>query len=253
MTELNCGTLHPPGAVMVCRVLLLAGADGIALVDTGFGTADVADPGRLGPIRHLLRPALRREETALAQLAVRGIPATSVTDIVLTHGDLDHAGGITDFPGARVHLSAAELAAVRRRRGVLAAQRYRPAQWSGAPQLIGHGPGQGDWHGLPGAVDLSRWIPGVVMVPLAGHTAGHVGVAVRTDAGWLLHAGDALQSAASLRAGMRPDVRLRRRLLAADPAALRATQGALARLLREHPEVRVVASHSPPSAGPGGP
>jgi glyoxylase-like metal-dependent hydrolase (beta-lactamase superfamily II) len=252
-TELNCGTLRPPGAAMVCRVLLLESVDGIALVDTGFGTGDVADPARLGPVRHLLRPALRREETAVAQLAARGIPASAVTDVVLTHGDLDHAGGITDFPGARVHLTAAELPAVRRRRGLLEAQRYRPAQWSPPPRLIGHPPGDGAWHGLPGAIDLSRWVPGVVMVPLPGHTAGHAGIAVRTDGGWLLHAGDALRSGTSLLTGTRPDVRLRQRLLAADPAALRATQGALARLLREHPEVRVVASHAPPSADPGRP
>lgn len=147
---------------------------------------------------------------------------------------------------------AAELAAVRRRRGLLEAQRYRPAQWSPPPRLIVHRPGERAWHGLPGAIDLSEWIPGAVLVPLPGHTAGHAGVAVRTEEGWLLHAGDALQSAGSLVTGMRPDVRLRRRLLAADATALRATQGALARLRREHLEVRVVASHSPPSAGPAG-
>ncbi len=33
--------------------------------------------------------------------------------------------------------------------------------------------------------------PEVLLVPLAGHTRGHSGIAVRTDDGWLLHCGDA--------------------------------------------------------------
>ena len=32
--------------------------------------------------------------------------------------------------------------------------------------------------------------PEVLLVPLAGHTRGHSGIAVRTDDGWLLHCGD---------------------------------------------------------------
>jgi glyoxylase-like metal-dependent hydrolase (beta-lactamase superfamily II) len=36
------------------------------------------------------------------------------------------------------------------------------------------------------------------MVPLYGHTTGHVGIAVNVDGGWLLHAGDAYVSALQL-------------------------------------------------------
>jgi len=32
-------------------------------------------------------------------------PAASVTDVVLTHADPDHVGGLADLPHARVHLS----------------------------------------------------------------------------------------------------------------------------------------------------
>lgn len=61
--HLNCGTLTPPGESMVCHVLLLEVGRHLVLVDTGFGCADVRAPSRLGPVRHLLRPALRPEET----------------------------------------------------------------------------------------------------------------------------------------------------------------------------------------------
>ena len=40
-------------------------ADGLALVDTGFGAEDVREPARrLGPVRHLLSPVLDEAEIA---------------------------------------------------------------------------------------------------------------------------------------------------------------------------------------------
>jgi hypothetical protein len=44
--HLDAGTMHPPGPDVVCHVLLVEGPDGLVLVDTGFGLADVAAPAR---------------------------------------------------------------------------------------------------------------------------------------------------------------------------------------------------------------
>lgn len=115
--HLNCGTLRPPGKAMVCHVLLLATDSQLVLVDAGFGTADVRDPCRLGPVRRVIGTALREEETAIARIRCLGLDPAAVGDVVLTHGDLDHAGGISDFPGARGHLLAEEHVAIHRRRG----------------------------------------------------------------------------------------------------------------------------------------
>lgn len=243
LTHLNCGTLHPPGAAMICHVLLLEVGARLVLVDAGFGTADVRDPRRLGPLRHLLGAALREEETALAQLRARGLDPAAVSDIVLTHGDLDHAGGIADFPGARIHLSAAEHLAIQRRRGLRASRRYRPAQWAHRPRIIAHPPGDGTWRGLEQVVDLSAVAPGMLLVPLPGHTAGHAGIALPVEDGWLLHAGDAARSPAALERGRdRPDVQLRQSLIAHDPAALRRTQRALSALAGRS-GLRIITSH----------
>lgn len=241
--HLNCGTLHPGGAAMVCHVLLLEVDARLVLVDAGFGTADVRDPRRLGPLRHVLGTALREEETALAQVRALGHDPAAVTDIVLTHGDLDHAGGIVDFPAARVHLTTAEQAAIGRRRGLRETLRDRPAHWSHRPEIVGHPPGDGRWHCLAGVVELAAVAPGLLLVPLPGHTAGHAGVAVPGEDGWLLHAGDAAHSEASLRpGGTRPDVRLRQGLLAHDTAALRRTQRALSALAADG-GVRILTAH----------
>src|SRR5699024_11869511 len=131
------------GESMVCHVLLLETGSRLVLVDSGFGTADVRDPRRLGPVRRVIGAALREEETAIAQIRSRGLDPADVGVIVLTHGDLDHAGGIGDFPRARIHLLAEEYVAIHRRRGLREAQRYRPPQCSPSPPLLCPPPGEG--------------------------------------------------------------------------------------------------------------
>src|SRR2546429_4224699 len=47
------------------------------------------------------------------------------------------------------------------------------------------------WFGFRAVRDLPGLPPEILVIPLPGHTRGHIGVAVDTGAGWLLHAGDA--------------------------------------------------------------
>lgn len=188
--HLNCATMRPPLAPpMVAHVLLLERPDGLALVDTGFGTGDLADRRRLGrPFLTTVRPALDPGETALAQVKARGHDPADVTDILLTHLDLDHAGGIGDFPHARVHIHATEHAAATRPTAREKA-RYVAGQWAHRPQWSLHREDGDDWFGFASVTALGD---DVVIIPLHGHTRGHAGVAVRRDDGrWLLHAGDA--------------------------------------------------------------
>lgn len=197
MTHLNCASFRPVGtfggralpSTVVAHCLLVERADGLLLVDTGFGSGDIADPKRLGqPFRALMRPVLDPAETALAQVRALGHDPADVTDIVLTHLDLDHAGGLGDFPRARVHVYDAELEAARhptlKERG-----RYRAPQWAHGPDWVRHHAGGESWLGFDAVTVLGD---DVLMVPLAGHSRGHCGVAVaRPGGGWLLHAGDA--------------------------------------------------------------
>jgi glyoxylase-like metal-dependent hydrolase (beta-lactamase superfamily II) len=195
--HLNCGTMRPVGsfggrmvpAAMVAHCLLVERPGGLLLVDTGFGRGDVDDPHRLGrPFVAAMRPALDAGETALSQVEALGHTAADVTDVVLTHLDLDHVGGIGDFPQARVHVFAAELDAARHPT-VREKARYLPVQWAHGPQWVEHRDHGDDWFGFSAVTALDD---DVVLVPLRGHTRGHCGVALRQPGGrWLLHAGDA--------------------------------------------------------------
>ena len=119
--HLNCATMAPAMSMggrltpprVVAHCLLLEGDRGLTLVDTGFGTDDLAAPGRrlgLGFVK-AMGLALDPAETAISQVRGLGFAPDDVHDIVLTHMDPDHVGGIGDFPLAKVHVHADELAA----------------------------------------------------------------------------------------------------------------------------------------------
>ncbi|MEO9138300.1 MAG: MBL fold metallo-hydrolase, partial [Jatrophihabitans sp.] len=148
--HLNCGTMTPRVVGRLeAHVLLCESDDGLVLVDSGFGLDDIADPaGRLGPVRHLLQAALDPTETAAHQVNALGFDVADVQHIVLTHLDLDHVGGISDFPDAVIHTTAAEHRAAMVSPGLREKQRYRPAQWAHGPMMHTYdGPGE-PWHGF---------------------------------------------------------------------------------------------------------
>src|ERR1035438_6539499 len=90
---------------MVCHCVLVEGAEGLVLIDTGFGLEDTRNPRQLGlPFITAIRPRALAAETASAQIRELGFEAGDVRHIVATHLDLDHAGGLPDFPDAEVHL-----------------------------------------------------------------------------------------------------------------------------------------------------
>ncbi|MBG0816702.1 MBL fold metallo-hydrolase [Planomonospora sp. ID82291] len=237
--HLNCGTMTPPAAPrMVAHCLLLETAHGLVLVDTGFALGE----DRLeATFLRTARPSLDPAESAVRQIRDLGLDPGDVRHIVLTHLDPDHAGGLRDFPHARVHVHAAELAAATRPGGGAAQRRrYLPAQWAHGPDWALYDDAGEELYGLR-ARPLDG-VEGVALVPLAGHSRGHSGVAVDTGDGWLLHAGDAYWFHGELSAPPHCPLTLRlaQRLIAVDHAQRMAN---LVRL-RELPErVRVFSAH----------
>jgi len=241
--HLNCATLRPLGSFggrvtpprIVAHCLLVERTDGgLTLVDSGFGRDDVARSARLGrPFVAAMRPVLDARETAAAQVVALGHRVEDVTDIVLTHLDLDHAGGISDFPKARVHVFGAELDAATNPR-LRERARYVSGQWAHGPQWVRHEVAGDTWHGFEAVTALHPTAgEEVLLVPLHGHTRGHCGVAVRRpDGGWFLHAGDAYFDAGEKETPPHaaPGLRVFQRLMAVDDAQRVANQARLREL-----------------------
>lgn len=179
---------------LTCTCLLVETREGLVLCDTGLGTRDVDDPkGRLSRFfLGLVKPELRHEMTAVRQVEQLGFDPRDVRDVVLTHLDFDHAGGLDDFPWARVHMLGDERDAAVAQKTMLDRMRFRPQQWSTRGHWRTYPAGGGEpWFGFDAVRSLEGVMDEVIMVPLIGHTFGHAGIAVRRADDWLLLAGDA--------------------------------------------------------------
>ena len=258
--HLNCGTFCPIGGRLmdgrsgglhgrlVCHCLLLEANGGLVLVDTGLGLHDMQAPrSRLSLLyARMLNIQFDEASTARRQIERLGFGAKDVRHIVLTHLDFDHAGGLDDFPEAQVHLLAAEAETATARRGFVMTRRYRPQQWGDRSRWSLYRPEGEPWLGFDAVRDLEGLPPEILLVPLPGHTPGHAGVAVRSDGGWLLHAGDAYFHHDEMRPEWHcpPGLRLYQRLMEMDgPVRLR-NQARLRQLAREHAgELAIMCSH----------
>ena len=202
--HLNCGSMCPycqplingsgswlKSAKMVCHCLLIESNAGLILVDTGLGTQDIAHPEQLGTsFRLLVRPILDASETAIAQVKALGFQAEDVRHIILTHLDLDHAGGLRDFPNAKVHVYHPEQQAALYPNNASERARYIQRQFINVDWEVHELQGE-SWQGFERMRPLADLQDEIALIPLIGHTRGHCGVAVKQDNGWLLHAGDA--------------------------------------------------------------
>ncbi len=201
--HLNCGLMCPPGGRLfdgfsrgavgrlACHCLLVEMDDSLVLVDTGFGLKDVEAPHRRISTFFLYLDNIQLEEemTALRQVEALGYRPRDVQHIVMTHLDFDHAGGLQDFPWARIHVMEAELEAAARRSGPRES-RYSPEQLKGLRHWVTYGQDGARWNGFRAVRALEGLPPDILLVSLPGHTEGHAGVAVQDGDGWLLHAAD---------------------------------------------------------------
>lgn len=267
--HLNCATdcplggaifdgrsLGPLGEIVGHCLLVETDKHGLVLVDTGYGLQDVAHPHRAPEripklFRGLLNIRLREKDTAARQIEALGFRREDVRHIVLTHLDFDHAGGIEDFPGARVHVMKAEYdQATGPWAGFVQSRRYRPVQWDAVAEWRTYAAGGEPWFGFDAVRDLDGLPPEILLVPLPGHTWGHAGVAIRqADGGWLLQAGDAYFYRGEMRGARRrctPGLRAYQTLMETNRGHRLRNQERVRRLSVEHrAEVRVICSHDP--------
>lgn len=262
--HLNCGTSCPLGGKLfdgtsngwihghiVCHCLLIECDAGLVLVDTGFGKQDVRHPGRLSRFfRTLNQIQLKPDETAVAQVRALGFDPRDVRHILVTHLDFDHAGGLEDFPNATVHVTSREKETADAKAGgmFVGKRRYVPVQWDAVKQWCLYPMGGGErWFGFDAVRSLSGLPPEILLVPLAGHTWGHTGIAIDTGKGWLLHAGDAYfyrGEVDSYRRTCPPGMRAYQKMMEVDRNARMRNQAKLRALaLDEMAKVQIFCAH----------
>jgi glyoxylase-like metal-dependent hydrolase (beta-lactamase superfamily II) len=127
--------------------------------------------------------------------------------------------------------------------------RYRPAHWAHRPRWVTYPSRRGrSWFGFD-AIELAGLPADVLLVPLAGHTAGHCAVAVRADDRWLLHAGDAYYHQGEVDPDRRwsiPPLEALEELTEVDRPLRVANLARVRELVREHSdEVEVFCAHDP--------
>lgn len=242
--------MHPLGTPeLVCHVLLVETDNGLVLVDAGYGLADCDDPARrIGPIRHLIRPVFDRAESAVRQIERLGFARDDVRHIVLTHFDIDHIGGISDFPDAAIHCTAAEALGAVHRPSRTERMRFRAVQWSHGATIVEHEPDGEAWRGFAAAKPLTDISPGVVLVSMPGHTRGHACVAVDAGNRWLLHCGDAFFHRGSVDGRTRGPRALMtfEKVVAYDRKRLGDNHARLAELYRRNePDLLMLCAHDP--------
>ena len=258
--HLDCCTMCPRGGhlingdgwpwqpgMLVGHVLLIESDDGLILVDTGIGERDCETPGRLGGVFvNVVRPRLDKAQTAIGQVRAMGFDPKDVRHLVLTHLDVDHAGGIPDFPHAKVHVLKAERDAAlnptfRER------DRYRKPHFAHGPDWVAHEVAGESWKGFAAVHELGVG-PEVLLIPTIGHTRGHCAVAVNSDDGWLLHCGDAYfheREVDPADGGCTPGLTFFQNLVAVDRNRMRENKGRLRELVAGHSDVTVFSAHDP--------
>ncbi len=150
-----------------CLGYLIEHPDALLLVDTGMGSHPDVD-AHYRPRRHPLGSAL----------AGAGVRQEDVELVVNCHLHFDHCGGNPELPGRAIFTQRVELESAR------STADYTLPELVDAPGLR--------YEELDGEAEV---LPGVLVVPTPGHTAGHQSLVVRRGDGTVVVAGQSHDTA----------------------------------------------------------
>jgi N-acyl homoserine lactone hydrolase len=155
--------------VLPCLGYLVVHPEGTLLFDTGIGANAVVDA----------RYRLQRRSLPDA-MAAAGTTVADITHVANCHLHYDHCGGNPAFMRRPIFTQRTELATARQTRGYT------------IPELVD--PTTVTYEEIDGDAEV---LPGVLIVPTPGHTAGHQSLVVRRTDGTIIVAGQSHDTSTS--------------------------------------------------------
>lgn len=252
--EVNATSMCPIGGKLlpnafpsevICHCLIIESNEGLIVVDTGLSLDSLYHPqDRLGLLNLVLDVQSEPEKAMINQIKRLGYSPRDVRHIIPTHLDNDHCEGIIDFPLATVHTSMLEINNARHPQSVNAKARYRHfhehRNWKIHPFSKGE-----NWFGFNGVKAIESMQDELLLIPLYGHTPGHFGVAIKSDQGWVLHAGDSYYDHKELDDKAPFGMKLFMKMVHENPAMAAKNVENLKKLKKRQPEVKIMCSHDP--------
>lgn len=211
-THIGCMALKGAG-FKICkfpsRAYLLEAGSGRWLWDTGYSSwfEHYTRSGIFRIYRRMTPVYFDPAESLVQQLFAQGLTGGDISGIILSHFHADHVAGLRDFPAVPCICSGEGWRQVRSLRGFSALRQafvpgLIPPDFEVSLSFIEN------FESLPLPGGLAPFKRGyalpesrgeIILVPLPGHAAGHIGAFVLTDDGWTLLAADAAWSPVSYR------------------------------------------------------
>jgi glyoxylase-like metal-dependent hydrolase (beta-lactamase superfamily II) len=231
---------------VICHCLLIESRSGLVLVDTGFADSVYKNPKSMGLLQPFFGLQHSPEDSALQQIQKLGFQPSDVRHLIPTHLDNDHAGAIDDFPTATVHASNQELQAALNPKGFVENIRYRQFRQKNSSQWKLHSITEGEnWFGFQGVRALKGTDDEILLIPLFGHTRGHIGVAAKSDTKWTFHVGDSYYNRAELNLEKPQGLGLFQTIVHHNRTQALENQKRLAELIQREKDVEVFCAHDP--------
>lgn len=161
--------------------------DGHIVIDTGVNHALAERVNSSGVSRHVCEITVEPSDEVGPKMRAIGLRPEDVRVVLPTHLHFDHAGGIGHFPNSEVLVHRTEWED--RRKKLAYEWKHQLETWATSLQPTLYDLVAKDYGPFDRSLRLTEG-GDVVVLPIPGHTRGHVGIAVRTPDLTLLFTGD---------------------------------------------------------------